>query len=200
MEYEIFISEKPEDGREIKEIKGFPVITPVQVHEANVSFVGSVPQRPPVADGLITDTKNLWIGVLTADCLPVFLIGEGVAGVVHAGWRGTLKGITFNAVSYINRFSRVKKAILGVGICGKCYEVGEDVYKLFPNEYKRCFQEIGGGKFLFDLKKANKLQLKAAGVPEIEDLNLCSFCNNDRFFSYRKEKTDKRTLSAIRLI
>ena len=200
MNYEIFISEKPRDGKGIKDIKGFPVVTPVQVHEANVAFVGSVPQKPPVADGLVTDTRNLWIGVLTADCLPVFLIGEGVVGVVHAGWRGTLKGITFNAVSYINRFSRVKKAILGVGICGKCYEVGEDVYKLFPQEYKGCFKEIGRGKFLLDLKEANRIQLKAAGVPEIEDLNLCSVCNNDRFFSYRKEKTDKRTLSAIRLI
>jgi len=200
MNYEIFISEKPVNGKEIKEIKGVPVVTPVQVHEANVAFVGSVPQRPPVADGLVTDTKNLWIGVLTADCLPVFLIGEGVVGIVHAGWRGTLKGITFNAVSYINRFSKVKKAILGAGICGKCYEVGEEVYKLFPREYKDCFKEIEGGKFLLDLKEANRIQLRAAGVPEIEDLTLCSVCNNDRFFSYRKEKTDKRTLSAIRLI
>ena len=200
MNYEIFISEKPQDGKGIKELKGFPVVTPVQVHEANVAFVGSVPQRPPVADGLITDTKNLWIGVLTADCLPIFLIGEGVVGIVHAGWRGTLKGITFNAVSYINRFSRVKKAILGVGICEKCYEVGEDVFKLFPKEYKSCFKEIEDGKFLLNLKEANRIQLRAAGVPEIEDLNLCSVCNNDRFFSYRKEKTNKRTLSAIRLI
>ena len=200
MKYETFISERDKDGRYIKKIKGTPVVTPVQVHGGKVAFIGSVPQKPPVADGLITDTKNLWIGVLTADCLPVFLIGEGVVGVVHAGWRGTLKGITFNAVSYINRFSRVKKAILGVGICGKCYEVGEDVYKLFPHEYKSCFKEIGEGKFLLDLKEANKIQLKAAGVSEIEDLNLCSVCNNDRFFSYRREKTDKRTLSAIRLI
>ncbi len=200
MKYEIFISEKPQNGKSIKEIKGKPVVTPVQVHEANVAFIGSVPEKPLVADGLVTDTKKLWIGVLTADCLPVFLIGEGVVGIVHAGWRGTLKGITFNAVSYINKFSKVRKAILGVGICGKCYEVGEEVYKLFPHEYKSCFKEIGERKFLLDLKEANKLQLRAAGVPEIEDLNFCSVCNNDRFFSYRKEKTDKRTLSAIRLI
>jgi len=200
MNYKIFISEKPQNGRGIREIDGLPVVTPIQVHESNIAFIGSVPQKPPVADGLVTDTKKLWIGVLTADCLPIFLIGENAVGIVHAGWRGTLKGITFNAVSYINRFTRVKKAILGVGICRNCYEVGEDVYKLFPKEYKRCFYELDGGKFLFDLKKANRIQLKAAGVLEIEDLNLCSVCNNDRFFSYRREKTDKRTLSAIRLV
>ena len=200
MDYEIFVSEKPVDGREIREIGGVPVVTPIQVHEAHIAFVGSVPESPPVADSLVTDTKNLWIGVLTADCLPIFLIGDGVVGIVHAGWRGTLKGIAFNTVSYIRRFSRIRKAILGVGICGNCYEVGRDVYELFPWKYRECFRHTGENKFLFDLKKANTIQLKAAGVPVIEDLNLCSICNNDRFFSYRKEQTEKRTLSAVRLI
>ncbi|WP_456342897.1 polyphenol oxidase family protein [Thermovibrio sp.] len=200
MDYEIFISRKPADGREIKEIKGLPVITPIQVHGADVFFVGRRTARIPRADSLITDNRELWIGVLTADCLPIFLVGEGAVGVVHAGWRGTLKGITFNAVSYMARFTRVKKAILGVGICGSCYEVGYDVKKLFNREYEACFRELGGGKYLFDLKLANRIQLKAAGVEEVEDLNLCPSCQNDLYYSYRKEKTEKRTLSAIRLL
>jgi YfiH family protein len=200
LNYEIFISEKPQDGREIKEIKGIPVVTPVQVHGGEVSFVASVPTVPPISDGLITDSKKIWIGVLTADCLPIFLVGEGAVGVVHAGWRGTLKGIAFNAASYMSKFTRVKKAILGVSICGGCYEVRSDVRNSFSKEYSSCFTEVGDGKFLFDLKCANRVQLKAAGVEVIEDLNFCTICNNDRFFSYRKEKTKKRTLSAIRLL
>ncbi len=200
MDYEIFISRKPVDGREIKEIKGIPVITPVQVHGSNVFFVGRRTAGVPRADGLITDNKNLWIGVLTADCLPVFLVGEGAVGIVHAGWRGTLKGITFNAVSYMARFTKVKKAILGVGICGRCYQVGSEVRRLFNKEYQACFKELGEGKYLFDLKLANRIQLKAAGVEEVEDLNLCPFCQNDLYYSYRKEKTNKRTLSAIRML
>ena len=200
MRYEIFISRKPEDGRKIGEIRGIPVVTPVQVHGDKVSFVGSVPKRPLVSDGLVTDSRRVWIGVLTADCLPVFLIGEGVVGIVHAGWRGTLKGIVFNAVSYINRFSRVKRAVFGVCICGRCYEVGEDVKKLFPKEYSECFTELGKGKYLFDLKRANSIQLRSAGVRDIEDLPYCSVCNNDEFYSYRKEGTEKRTLSAIRIL
>lgn len=200
MKYEVFISRKPQNGREIREIGGLPVVFPFQIHGADVRFIGSVPYKPPIADALITDSKKIWIGVLTADCLPVFLIGEGVVGIVHAGWRGTLKGVTFNAVSFINKFSTVKKAIFGPCICENCYEVGEDVKRAFPKEYRFCFRRIGEGKYLFDLKGANKLQLKAAGVNVIEDLGLCSVCNNDEFFSYRKEKTDKRTLSAIRLL
>jgi len=200
MDYEIFISRKPADGREIKEIKGLPVITPVQVHGADVFFVGRRTTRVPRADALITDNRELWIGVLTADCLPVFLIGEGAVGIVHAGWRGTLKGITFNAVSYMARFTRVKKAILGVGICGSCYEVGQEVKRLFNREYEICFKEREGGKFLFDLKLANEIQLRAAGIENIENLELCPFCKNELYYSYRKERTEKRTLSAIRLL
>ena len=134
--YEIFISKKPIDGRGIYEINGFPVIKPVQVHGADVFFVGKRTKRLPNADALITDNRELWIGVLTADCLPIFLIGEDAVGIAHAGWRGTLKGIAFNTVSYMSRFTKVKKAILGVGICSKCYEIGRDVKNLFPQEYE----------------------------------------------------------------
>jgi YfiH family protein len=200
MDFEIFISEKPLDGREIKEIKGLPVLTPVQVHGSSVYFVGRRVKTPPRADALITDNKNFWVGVLTADCLPVFLVGEGAVGVVHAGWRGTLKGITFNAATYMARFTKVKRAILGVGICRACYEVGEEVKRAFPKEYEKCFIPQKNGKFLFDLKEANRVQLKAAGVEIIADLGLCTVCNNDRFYSYRKEKTDKRILSAVRIL
>jgi len=200
MNFEIFVSKKPADGREIKEIGGLPVVKPLQVHGNELFFVGKRTARTLKADALITDSKELWIGVLTADCLPVFLVGESAVGVVHAGWRGTLKGITFNAVSYMNKFTRVKKAILGVCICGKCYEVGEDVKRLFNKEYEPCFEKIGEGKYLFSLKKANEIQLKAAGVAQIEDLGLCSVCHNHLYYSYRREKTDKRTLSAIRLL
>ncbi|RKQ63289.1 hypothetical protein C7457_0154 [Thermovibrio guaymasensis] len=200
MNYELFISKKPIDGRDVKEIKGFPVITPVQVHGAEVVFVGKRTTKVPRADALITDNREIWIGVLTADCLPIFLIGDGAVGVVHAGWRGTLKGIAFNAVSYMERFTRVRKAILGVGICDRCYEVGSDVKKLFNKEYEACFRDIGGGKYLFNLRLANEIQLKAAGVEVIEDLEICPYCQNDLYYSYRKEKTDKRTLSAVRLL
>lgn len=200
MKYEIFISKKPQDGRKLGKIKGMPVITPIQTHGNHAVFVSRSTEKKPKADALITKSKNFWIGVLTADCLPLFLIGEGIVGVVHAGWRGTLKGITFNVAKRIKKFSPVKKAVLGVSICGKCYEVGEDVFSLFPEDYLKCFRKIEGEKYLFDLKEANRIQLNAAGVREIEYMNRCTVCNNDLFYSYRKEKTKKRILSAVRIV
>ena len=200
LKYEIFVSKKPVDGREIEELKGLPVIKPFQVHGSRVAFVGRKLSLPPKADALVTDSKKVWIGVLSADCLPVFLVGEGTVGVVHAGWRGTLKGVTYSTVKYISKFSPVKEAILGVCICKDCYEVGEDVKKLFSSEYEGCFKPIGNGKYLFDLREANRIQLKAAGVSVIREIEGCTVCNNDLYYSYRKERTEKRILSAIRMV
>jgi len=200
VKYEIFVSRKPVDGRDIEELKGLPVIKPFQVHGTETAFVGKKSSLPPKADALVTDSKKIWIGILSADCLPVFLVGDGTVGIVHAGWRGTLKGITYNAVKYIERFSPVREAILGVCICKNCYEVGEDVKKLFSSEYELCFEPLGNGRYLFDLRKANKIQLKAAGVPVIKEMEGCTVCNNDLYYSYRKEKTEKRILSAIRIL
>jgi len=200
MDYEIYLTEKPIDGRNLTEINGIPLIKPTQTHSARISFVGKRTNYSPQADALITDNKNLYIGVLTADCLPIFLIGKGIVGVVHAGWRGTLKGISYLTVKYMAKLSKVEKAILGVCICKNCYEVGKDVFQQFGKKYEDCFTRIGKtDKFLFDLKKANEKQLKAAGIKDIESIPLCTVCNNERFFSYRKEKTSKRNLSAIRI-
>ncbi|WP_456437004.1 polyphenol oxidase family protein [Desulfurobacterium sp.] len=200
MKYEIFISEKPTDGREIEEIKGIPVIRPVQLHSSTVVFAGRR-YSGRKGDAIVTDNRKVWVGVLSADCIPILVVARGMVAAIHAGWRGTLKGITFKTLKYIQTFTDVQKIIIGPGICNKCYEVGEDVYKLFnPHLRNRLFRPYGSKKYLFDLKKANTIQAKSAGVSVIEDLNLCTVCNNDRFYSFRKEKTEKRILSAIRLL
>ncbi len=201
MSYRIYITKKPVDGRTVGEIEGLPVVKPSQVHGANVAFVGKLPAMPPRADALVTDSKKIWIGVLTADCLPIFLIGEGMVGVVHTGWRGTLKGVTYNAVKYMSNFTKVTLAIMGVCICENCFTVGEDVKNLFGLEYKECFREAESGSYLFDLRKANLMQLRSAGVKEVRQIKGCTVCtSNDIYYSYRKEKTDKRNLHAIRIL
>ncbi len=198
--YEIFISEKPEDGRDIRSIDGLPVIRPIQIHGTRV-HIASKSALKRKADGLITDRKNFWIGVLAADCLPAFLVGNGMVGVVHAGWRGTAKGILFNAIKKMQVFTKVISVILGPCICSRCYEVGLDVYNSFSASVRdKVFKRISDEKFLLDLRKANRIQARSAGVKSIEDIPFCTVCDNELFYSFRKEKTKKRTLYAIRLI
>jgi YfiH family protein len=199
MEYEIFISKKPVDGRSIEEIRGKPVVRPIQVHGSRVIFANRFASEKK-GDAIVTDSKRWWIGVLCADCLPVFLISDDMVGVVHAGWRGTSQGITYKAAKYINTFAKVKRAILAPCICERCYRVGYDVYHAFPSTQRDKFFIEEGNGFYFDLKRANILQLKAAGIRDIEIIPGCTVCNNDVYYSFRKEKTEKRTLYAIRLV
>ena len=201
MGYDIYISQKPIDGREIVSIDGIEVVRPIQIHSSIVVFAGRRYQGGKKGDAIVTDSKNLWVGVLTADCYSIFVIAKKMVAAVHAGWRGTLKGITFKTIKYIQTFSEVEKVIIGPGICRNCYEVGYDVFKLFPKTVQsKVFTDKADGKFLLDLKEANMIQIRSAGIKVVEDLNFCTVCNNDRFYSYRKEATDKRILSAIRLI
>ncbi len=199
MEYEIYISKKPVDGREIETIKNLPVIRPIQVHGSRIIFANKFASEKK-GDAIVTSSKKWWIGVVCADCLPVFLISKEMVGVVHAGWRGTAQGITYKAVKYMNTFSKVEKAIFAPCICERCYEVGSDVYYAFPPAQRDRFFSKSQNSFYFDLKKANILQLKAAGVRDVEIIPGCTVCNNDVYFSFRKEGTEKRTLYAIRLL
>jgi len=199
MNYEIFISKKPADGRKVESIGGIPVIRPIQVHDSRVIFANRfAPEKK--GDAIVSDSKRWWVGVVCADCLAVLLVADRMVGAVHAGWRGTARGIVYKTAKYMSTFSKVRKAILCPCICERCYEVGIDVYESFPiSQRERVFRSEGERLFL-DLKAANIIQLKAAGVREIEVIKGCTVCNNDIYYSFRKEGTEKRTLFAIRLL
>jgi copper oxidase (laccase) domain-containing protein len=199
MRYEIFISRKPLDGRDIKQINGIPVVVAVPVGEGEILFSTQIKVNCK-ADAIVTDKTNHWIGVLTADELPVFIIAEEAIGVVHGSWKNISKGTLFRTVKYIERFSKVSSAILGVPICENCYLVEKEIYDKFPSEFKSCFKPTPAGKYFLDLRKAATLQLSVAGVKNIGMINGCTVCNNDIYHSYAKEKTEKRILSAIRIL
>jgi YfiH family protein len=169
------------------------IYLPVQEHTNKVHII-EAGSKPVVADAVITSTKNLLIGVLVADCVPVLLYDrEGeVIGAVHAGWRGTAGRILPDAIEMMRERFRSSPANISVAIgpsIGQCcYEVGEDVRE-------RVMDATGdGGVFLMknekcfaDLSFANKIQALDAGVPE-ESIWLsgeCTCCNPKKYHSYR---------------
>ena len=144
-------------------------------------------------DALITDLKGVVLSVLTADCVPILLYDQQkeVVAAVHAGWKGTKAQIVFKTVQKMKEVygSDPKDIIVGIapsiGRC--CYEVGEEVAQHFfdiPEGYS-----VKGNKYMLDLPYINKQQLLHAGVLEvnIEMSQLCTACEVERFFSYRKE-------------
>jgi len=153
------------------------VTTVGAVHGAAVARVDSPQVRVEDVDGLITDTPGIALFATYADCYPIVLWDpqHRAVGLAHAGWRGTEADVAAEAVRSMAREfgsepSRMKAA-LGPGICGRCYEVGEEVATRFDSRFVR---DSTPGKFLLDLAAANRAQLEEQGVGEVFALELCT--------------------------
>ncbi|NEW60244.1 peptidoglycan editing factor PgeF [Sulfurovum sp. bin170] len=145
-------------------------------------------------DALITNQKGIMLTILTADCVPVLLFDpkKRVVSAIHAGWNGTYKEIVYKAVKkMVEEFDCNPKDIVAgiapsIGRC--CYEVGEDVAKHFFDD--RDAFDIKGEKYMLDLPYVNREQLLEAGLSSgnIELSNICTACEVESYFSYRKEQ------------
>lgn len=144
----------------------------------------------PGYDGLVTRESFLPLAVFTADCLSIFILDtkQRLAGILHAGWRGTKDNILLAALRILKQeFSGRAEDIIcgfGPGIRSCCYEVGPEFADYFSHRLIRR-----RGKFFLDLVEANFRQLLDAGIlkKNITDSSICTSCQNKDFFSYRKE-------------
>lgn len=195
-------------------LDAFDICRSVQTHTSNVRLVGvddkgrglTRPQLEQGVDGLVTCEKNILLSIRTADCVPVLLCDPvaGVCAAVHAGWRGTVGGITKNALTIMrDNGARDENIFAAIGPCiGKCcYEVGKELFDAFvtasPN-YSAFFTP-NGDKFMLDLNLANKTMLMEFGVRQenISVAKLCTKCDADNFFSHRRQGVVRGTLSAM---
>jgi hypothetical protein len=163
----------------------------------------------PATDALVTDVPDLPLGIFTADCVPVFLYDpvKTAVGVVHAGWRSTVREITSKTVQKMTREfgsnAQDMWAAIGPSIGPCCYEVGEDVLSAFGASFhyaSTLFQKTAMGKWHLNLWLANSFQLRDCGLEEakIIRLGICSACNCHEYFSARKHGSRTgRTLSLI---
>lgn len=153
-----------------------------QVHSTLVHRAEPGARGEP-GDGLWTDEPDLPVLAMSADCLPIALAraGHGRPGVavLHAGWRGLLAGIVAEGVTTLG--GRMHAAI-GPAIGPCCYEVGPEVAEPFVAAFG---PEVLQGRNL-DLWTAAELALLAAGVEEVERVDLCTSCNPELFFSHRR--------------
>jgi YfiH family protein len=127
------------------------------------------------ADGQLTTRPGVAAIVLVADCLPVALVGPRAVGMVHAGWRGLAAGVLEAGVAALGACPLAAAIGPGIGPC--CCEVGDDVRAVF-----------GTGERTLDLKAIARARLRAAGVDEIHDCGLCTACDEQRFFSHRRDR------------
>lgn len=183
-----------------------------QVHsaEALVALRPWPQEERPLADAMVTDTPNLLLGILTADCAPVLFADHraAVVGAAHAGWRGALAGVTDATISAMERLGARREnihAAVGPCIAQPSYEVDEGFRARFVEhdpDNARFFIAAPPAKPRFDLEGYVVHRLIAAGIDEVEALNLDTYADPDRFFSYRRathrgESDYGRQLSAI---
>lgn len=178
-----------------------------QVHSADTVIVnGPIQGRRWVAlaDGMVTDRPDTPLVMRFADCTPIFLHDpvQGVIGMAHGGWRGTVRGAGVSAVKTMMRAYGSKpediQAGIGPSIGPDRYQVGEEVVEAV----ERYFGTLNGGlaegdliardpddgSAYFNLWAANKLDLLRVGVEQIDVAGICTASNTDEFFSHRAEK------------
>jgi YfiH family protein len=138
------------------------------------------------ADGQATQLPGVAPMVMTADCLPIALAGDGAVAMLHAGWRGLAAGIVAEGVRAIRELGVAGplEAAIGPGAGGCCYEVGEEVHRAFTG----YGDHVRRGRNL-DLKAVAREELLRAGVPAVHDVGLCTICSDETlFFSHRRDR------------
>ncbi len=180
------------------------IVMPHQTHGDKVMVIGddffrlSEQTRSMVLEGvdaLVTNVEDVCIGVSTADCIPVLIYDKAqrAAAAVHAGWRGTVKGIAAKAVrsmqmAYSSRPEDLY-AVIGPGISSDAFEVGDEVYEEFASAgmpMDRISERKD--KWHIDLPECNRLQLQDVGLKHdnITMSGICTYKNCNDYFSARR--------------
>ncbi len=135
-------------------------------------------------DGHATARRGVLLTVTVADCIPIYLAvpQKGAIALLHAGWRGTAAGILERGVGVLRRQGFAKAADIvmhcGVGICGRCYEVGSEVAGALTGAAASASAQV-------DLRELLVHQAQQLGIGAVTVSPWCTAHDHDRFFSHR---------------
>lgn len=159
-------------------------------------------------DGLITNKRGITLWTFYADCVPLYFLDpkKKVIALAHAGWKGTASKIGEKIIDKMESLYNClpQDILVGIGpsIGPCCYEVGESLFEIFNKNFTnpdKLLISKGNQKWHLNLWKANMVILKSRGILEnnITVSELCTSCNNDKFYSYRKENGRTGRMSAV---
>ncbi len=157
-----------------------------QIHSAKCIVVDEKNESDQEADALVTQSEDIALGILTADCVPVLLFdpSKKIIGAAHAGWKGAKAGVIENTVEKMVSLGSSRGDIVAeIGPCVhvESYEVGEDFLGNFSSEY---FTKIRG-KDHFDVVKFCYDRLKEKGISKISVDEIDTYKNHEKYFSFR---------------
>lgn len=209
-----------ENRRRVAEALDFPLkdlVALKQVHQDRVAVItgdhkgrGALTYETALdnTDALITAEPGVPISTYHADCVPVFFLDPvtPAVGLAHAGWKGTALKIAAKTVTEMNKYfgTRTEDCLVAIGpsIGPCCYEVDARVKEVFEREFVNSdalFRATGQEKWHLDLWAANVDALLEIGVPEqhIFVSSMCTGCQNDVFYSHRKENGITGRMAAL---
>lgn len=154
------------------------IVSGRQVHGVELAFRSAATTETPEADGQVMLAAGPVGLVYTADCLPIAVAGPGGVAMLHCGWRGLAAGIVARGAEAVG----AGHAAIGPGIGPCCYEVGDEVLAAFAG--------LGDGvatERMLDLPEVARRLLARAGVDDVESTDLCTRCEQELFFSHRRD-------------
>ena len=171
-----------------------------QIHSSKFHFIKRYPKKKLIGDGLITNVKNLPIGILTADCVPVLILDKKkkIIASVHAGWKGAYNNIVIKVLKKFIKLGSSKRdilAVVGPSISQKSYEVGEEFKEKFikKNCKNSTFFKLKNKSVYFNLNNFIRNQLISFGISKIDVIKKDTFDKKNNFFSARRSLKQNNT-------
>jgi YfiH family protein len=154
------------------------------------------------ADAAVTRQKDTPLVVMTADCIPILLCNQQATEVaaIHCGWRGLVKGTIENTLQQMQSSPSQLMAWIGPAVCGKCYEVGEEVRDQFVKNYdftRATFAPTVDQTYKANLPLMTELILNNLGVSKVYQSNACTYEQENDFYSYRRNSKTGRIATLI---
>lgn len=194
-----------------------PIVWLNQVHKADVASLDeaqtntstySEPITEPIADASFCSSGKYSCSVMTADCLPVLItdIYARKYAAVHCGWRSLAMGILEKTIGALDLPTKELLIWLGPSIGAQKFEVGLDVLKAFEHykNFQQCFTPqvtdkglLSMPKWLFDIPKMATLILNQTGIEGIYGGEYCTYSDDEKFYSYRRDGITGRMASVI---
>lgn len=169
-----------------------------QIHSSDVLVADGPRRGAPIekADGILTDRPDVTLVMRFADCVPVLMFDpeRPAIGLVHAGWKGTVRKVVRNAVKQMAASfgTRPEALLVGLGpaVAGHHYPVGQEVVEAVRGSlgpHAEAVLASSNGQVTLDLWEANRRLLADEGVVQVEVSEICTACHLEDWYSHRGE-------------
>jgi len=168
-----------------------------QVHGNRVAVIEEVTDEIPTADALITGIPGITLAVMVADCIPLILTSKHAVAAVHVGRKGLVNRITDKTFEILREISDQEiTATIGPAICGKCYEVSQEIFDEVVASHPTTASQTHSGTPALDLVAGLISDLKDLGVEKIDNQSRCTFESED-LYSYRRSAVTGRQAGLV---